>query len=802
MKQLTLFILLSIGSAAHAIGQTTYTSSQSGDWSDPTTWGGFGVPGNSDHIIVSAGDTVTHSVNERIERVLIQANGVIVTDARFRIYGSYTNNGVHMGSNQIRLQSGNDTIAGSGEIAAGQFRVNNKRTIISGANLTVTNGSVRCPNNDTLFNYGTLTLSGVNLSGNATSSFYNGSTGVLTANRNVKNNGALIASETGNEIHYNRTGGGNQNIKVTEDGYYNLYIEGNNTNSDRRLTGPTTVLNEFSVEGCTFTHMDTFSLRVGGDFSFISGVYEAENGSVTFNGSTPQSITGDLQLHDMHVASTGGGVSIDSDTLRITGSLTASLGSLTTNGRLIVVSDASGDGSIGNTSGGSISGNVTVQRYIDAGATDWRLMGSPIQNATFNDWKDDFIMSGFPGSHFPSHWFTSLYGYDETQSGSQDVGYTDVSITDNINPGEGYWVFCGDSLGGTNPFTIDVTGELTMGAVNFGVTFTSASGLSEDGWNLVANPYASAIDWNAASWTKTNLDNAIYIWNTDLNQYASYVSGIGTNGGSNIIAMGQGFYVKANAASPTLIAQETVKYDTTVTFLRDERPEELILRLTLNQDEHQAETVLRLIPETSPAFDTQWDAYHFPPVHENPTALSWSANGLNLSVQTSEVHHTDTFNFQSTALIGNASFNYQVERFQNDYCLILWDRQQHERYLLNESGSITFHNQDSTAQRFSLIIARNTTGSASLCETLLHSEQATNERSPTAFFDGQSIRFTGQLQDIMGEPYRILDINGRTIQKGTVSNPQIVLDAHVPSGSYILQCEAPSPLVLKFVVDR
>ena len=31
------------------------------------------------------------------------------------------------------------------------------------------------------------------------------------------------------------------------------------------------------------------------------------------------------------------------------------------------------------------------------------------------------------------------------------------------------------------------------------------------GFNLVGNPYPSAIDWDAASgWTKTNIDNAVY----------------------------------------------------------------------------------------------------------------------------------------------------------------------------------------------------------------------------------------------------------------------------------------------------
>lgn len=40
-----------------------YTSSQSGNWSDPATWGGAGVPGNGDTAIIAANTTVTVDVD-------------------------------------------------------------------------------------------------------------------------------------------------------------------------------------------------------------------------------------------------------------------------------------------------------------------------------------------------------------------------------------------------------------------------------------------------------------------------------------------------------------------------------------------------------------------------------------------------------------------------------------------------------------------------------------------------------------------------------------------------------------------
>ena len=65
------------------------------------------------------------------------------------------------------------------------------------------------------------------------------------------------------------------------------------------------------------------------------------------------------------------------------------------------------------------------------------------------------------------------------------------------------------------------------------------------------------------------MDNAVYVYNADGGgAYASYVGGVATNGGSQYIPSSQGFLVKANAASPSLIAQETVKNSSSPTFFK------------------------------------------------------------------------------------------------------------------------------------------------------------------------------------------------------------------------------------------
>ncbi|MBK6526285.1 MAG: hypothetical protein IPG07_12480 [Crocinitomicaceae bacterium] len=64
----------------------------------------------------------------------------------------------------------------------------------------------------------------------------------------------------------------------------------------------------------------------------------------------------------------------------------------------------------------------------------------------------------------------------------------------------------------------------------------SSADTEPDGWNFEFKSISAAIDWNDSTILKTGIDNAIYIWNPELGVYSSYVDGIGTNGGSSVIA--------------------------------------------------------------------------------------------------------------------------------------------------------------------------------------------------------------------------------------------------------------------------
>ncbi|MBK6527039.1 MAG: hypothetical protein IPG07_16720 [Crocinitomicaceae bacterium] len=56
-----------------------------------------------------------------------------------------------------------------------------------------------------------------------------------------------------------------------------------------------------------------------------------------------------------------------------------------------------------------VVGNITMERYIDAGATYWRNFSSAVQGATIGMYTDDFMTAGFPGSPWPAFPFNSIY---------------------------------------------------------------------------------------------------------------------------------------------------------------------------------------------------------------------------------------------------------------------------------------------------------------------------------------------------------------------------------------------------------
>ena len=175
-----------------------------------------------------------------------------------------------------------------------------------------------------------------------------------------------------------------------------------------------------------------------------------------------------------------------------------------------------------------------------------------------------------------------------------------------------------NDLAGTASFV----GTLNTGNFGSGLTRTG------QGWNLVGNPYASPIDWDAVTgWTKTDVENATYRHVNNVT-WAEYVGGVGANGGTRYIAPNQGFFVRVTTGFTlgTLGMTNAVRTHSTAPFFKDEIAD--IVRLEVSGNGFTNETVIRFLDVATPEFDGEWDAHKLFGIVPEAPAIYSVENGM------------------------------------------------------------------------------------------------------------------------------------------------------------------------------
>lgn len=387
-------------------------------------------------------------------------------------------------------------------------------------------------------------------------------------------------------------------------GTNNLKVAGNWTNNSSYITGTGTVefdgntvmsgtaittLLDVNISG-SLTAPASGEVIVQGNWN-NTGTFVHNNAKITLSGSGAQTMTGSNTFYDLEI-NNASGVSVSSGAVNIENVMTVSNGAFATNNALTILSTASRTGCIAELTTGSVSGSVTMQRYYSVSSAGWSMLATPITTGAISDWGDDIYN-------------TWIFGYDETQSGTYDEGWVGaLSTGTSIAPGSGFMAY---TYSGTS--ILDVTGPVFQGSKDFGVTYTDdpAQPATEDGWNLLGNPYPASLDWDAAGWTKSNVNDAIYIWDESSGQYSSYISGVGTNGGSNLIGSSQAFWVQTNGSSPQLVCSESCKSTSDAAFFRE--VVQRVLKLQVQGSNGKTdETVVRLDSSSTDGFDNFSDA--------------------------------------------------------------------------------------------------------------------------------------------------------------------------------------------------
>lgn len=535
----------------------------------------------------------------------------------------------------------------------------------------------------------------------------------LTLGGNWLDNGTFT-SGTGT-VTFN---GANQSItKTSGETFYNLILSGTGT---KTLGGNISATNDLTVNSNTTLDITTsnYNVNIGRNWT-NNGTFLAQSGTVTFNGSAAQTIGGTTVTNFNNITlSNAAGASL-TNAQNLIGTLTLSVGTFATNSQTFtLLSDITGTARIAAIpAGADITGNITMQRYIGAGATNWRFLTTAVQGTTIADWTDDFIMSGFTGSQYPdwpsaSNPWPSIYFYDETVAGVQDNGYVAASNTTNaINPGQGVWVWAGDTSTGTQAFTVDVVGPSNKGTLNLPISYTNTGSPTGDGWNMVGNPYPSVIDWDSPNWTKSNINNAIYIWNPQNQQFASYVFGIGTNGGSRYLASSQAFWVQANAASPTVQITENCKSAVNQAFIKDAVADQQLLTFGLQKGPNNDEAVLRFIDGATNNFDANFDALKLASGDVDMPYISLINDSNDLSVNSYNLGQQISMPIKVLSTTsGNATLTFNKNNLIDLSCATLEDLHTGIKTDVIANTSYTFfHTDTTTSARFILHVWNNKT---------------------------------------------------------------------------------------------
>ena len=281
-------------------------------------------------------------------------------------------------------------------------------------------------------------------------------------------------------------------------------------------------------------------------------------------------------------------------------------GTFNADGHLTLLSSLSQTALIDGSGTGEVNGNVTIQRYLTSGF-GYKYLSSPFQAATVSEFSDDMKLE----DPFPA-----FYRYDESRTTSGWVTYIEPAGV--LNPIEGYAVNFGET---ESPLIFNITGVVNNGSLS--ATLYNHNNTYSQGFNLIGNPYPSPIDWDAPSgWTKINIDNAIYYFETSTTDqyggtYVTYADGVSSNGmATNLIPSMQGFFVHVSDGSwpvtGTLAMNNSVRItDLTHPLTKSDNDSRSLIRLTaeFSDDTVSVDPVVIYFDEKATnEFDGQLDA--------------------------------------------------------------------------------------------------------------------------------------------------------------------------------------------------
>jgi hypothetical protein len=573
------------------------------------------------------------------------------------------------------------------------------------------------------------------------------------------------------------------------------------------------VQNAHVVSATTNKHMRDLFVETGGTLDLSTGtVYELHGDTALFAGnvlageSSRIELVGDLatrlirpsgplDLWDLRINTVAG--TSATGTIRVQGTLQIDAGAFdATAAEVRLRSSVIGTGRLGTMSPSvSYLGDLTVTRRIPEGVTNWRLLSSCVAEEAVVDWQDDFITAGYPGSQYPNFddpvgsgiLWPSIRWYDETDLGtSVNDGLRGVlSSAEPLLPGQGFAVWCGDALGGTTAFGIDLVGEpnIAVTPIPLLMSWTSTGTPAVDGWNLVGNPVPSPIDFRLIE-RGTDVADHVTFYDPVTGNMATWdiSANLGTNNATPIIQSSQAFWLKANGpnVSTTVSEQDKVAGFTGGFFGGDQIPATGHLRLGISSALNTfSDEAAVLFSEGEPGYEVN-DVVKFVFAHPSaPQIATVLTDGTLLAINAHGVF-TEQITIPvvvNVAISGTYSISTQVFGDLGLTCMVLEDLVTGVVTPVSDGASVDViigANDDPAVPRF--LLRGSVPLDVTVVDALCHGE-VTGEVQVTGLVDGAAVT--------------IADPWGNVIATAPAVSGTASLDG-LAAGNYLLQVGAGS----------
>lgn len=316
------------------------------------------------------------------------------------------------------------------------------------------------------------------------------------------------------------------------------------------LTANTDINNVLIASGATFNLAST-SLELSGNIT-NSGTLDADLAEIIVlrQDGTDQSISGNAFEVAKLTINNDAAVTLDT-AVDVNQLLTLTEGELITNNDLTLSSSATQSAMIDQVVHGTVTGNVTIERFVPARRA-FRFVTSPVTTTTTirENWQENGVATAGFGAHITGS-TSGANGFDTTPSGNPSLftydngaatpALTPIDNTDmnTLTAGDAYLLFVrGDR-------TIDVTSNSAVptdtrlrasGTIVTGTRTITGADLNQTAgsFNLVGNPYQATVDMNDIVANAININtNQYYVWDATLGSRGAYVTVLLTGTGSS-----------------------------------------------------------------------------------------------------------------------------------------------------------------------------------------------------------------------------------------------------------------------------